>query len=74
MKPSAQSPAELLSPGHVLTLANVAADYSEADCRRLRPRSDRSRKVGNDKTFGALRDVRKRQHMAGAQQFSGGLC
>ena len=49
----------------------VAADHGKADRRRLRPRGDGAREIGDDEAFGALGDIGKRQRAAGRQQRGG---
>ena len=58
---------ELQRPGEILHPCAVAADYREADRRRLRPRSDGAGEVGDDQALGALGDIGKGQRAPGRQ-------
>ena len=43
----------------------VAADHQQAGRRRVRPRRDRAREIGDDQAFGAVGDAGERQRLAG---------
>ena len=49
----------------------VAADHGKADRRRLRPRRDGAREIGDDQALGALGDIGKGQRAAGRKQLGG---
>ena len=53
---------------------SVPAHDHEADGGRARPRRDRAREVGEDKTFGAVGDVREREYAARDHPIGGGAC
>ncbi len=50
---------------------SVAADHHQADRRRVRPRRDRAREIGDHQPLGAVGDAGQRQRLAGLQPFGG---
>ena len=49
----------------------VAADHAERDCRRVQPRRDGAREIGQHQALGAVGDLSERERPAGLQQCSG---
>ena len=62
---------EFQRAGQLLHARAVAADHGKADRRRLWPRRDRARQIGNHEAFGALGDIGEGQRAAGRQLFGG---
>ncbi len=65
---------EFQRAGQLLHAGTVAADHGKADRRRLCPRCDGAREIGDDEAFGALRDIGKSQRLARRQQCGGRSC
>ena len=45
----------------------VAADHGERNRRRVGPRGDGARQIGQHQPFGAVGDLRQRERLAGLQ-------
>ena len=64
---------EFQRPRQLLHARPVAADHGKADRRRLRPRRDRARQIGDDQPLRALGDIGEGQRAAGRKLLRGRL-
>ncbi len=62
-KASARASAAMRGPSRQITTSD--------DRRRIAPRRDRARQIGEHQAFGAVGDAGQRQRLAGRQQFGG---